>query len=131
MLAGLLWSSGAVGQPEPHGDPAMRVSDDTVQEPNAGNKRATVFFIALPENDGEQRVRVETKDATANSGSDYRQRRLTLVFQPGQTRRRVRVPIRGDGVVEGKETFSVVVKNLSGTTVVSTSRGVGTIRDND
>lgn len=131
LLAGLLSPPGALGQPGPHGDPAIRISDDTVQEPDGDGKRIAVFFVRLPNSAGEQRVRVETKDATARSGTDYRKVHSTLVFQPGETRRRVRVAIRGDGVEEKKETFFVMVRNLSGTTALSVNRGVGTIRDND
>lgn len=109
----------------------MAVTDVSVREPDPGDRRRAAFVVRMPQRTEEQRVRVNTENGTARSRTDYRTRRLTLVFAPGETRRRVKVTIRGDRAPEETETFVLTARNLTGTTVNFQGQGHGTIRDDD
>jgi hypothetical protein len=52
-----------------------------------------------------------TVDGTALAGSDYQATNGTLTFAPGQATATITVPIIGDTVQEGAETFRVVLSN--------------------
>jgi hypothetical protein len=52
-------------------------------------------------------VHFQTVNGTAVAGSDYQSVDLTLTFEPGETQKTVIVPVSGDLLNEGNETFSV------------------------
>ncbi|XP_063801033.1 sodium/calcium exchanger 1-like isoform X2 [Pseudophryne corroboree] len=63
--------------------------------------------------DGEGAVQVDyrTEDGTANAGSDYELAEGTLVFQPGETKKELRLGIIDDDVFEEDEHFYVQLSN--------------------
>lgn len=65
-----------------------------------------VFSVEL-DIEGNDPVMVDfaTRDGTARAGHDYVTRAGTLLFQPGETTKEVRVPVMGDLLDEGHETF--------------------------
>ena len=75
-------------------------------------------------------VSYATHDGTASAGSDYTAVSGTLNFAPNETSKTITIPILGDTVVEGNETFSVVLSNPSGLTL-GNSTSVVTIIDDD
>ena len=56
-------------------------------------------------------VKYATADGTATAGSDYNAASGTLTFAAGETSKTVTVAVRGDTLVEGAETFRVVLSN--------------------
>jgi subtilisin family serine protease len=68
--------------------------------------------------------------ATAGGNSDYMATSGTLTFNPGITTRSVTVTVNNDTTVEPNEVFYVNLSNPVGGTIAS-SRGTGTILDND
>jgi len=75
-------------------------------------------------------VNYSTASGSATSGSDFVGQSGSLTFLPGQTARTVSIPVNGDLLVEGHETFFV---NLSSpfNASIADSQGVGTIVNDD
>jgi Calx-beta domain-containing protein/VCBS repeat protein len=111
--------------------PNMAISDVSVTEGNTGTTNA-VFNVTLSGTTSSSIVTVnfQTAGNTATSGVDFGIVVGTLTFYPGTTTQTITVPVIGDRVFEGNETFFV---NLSGATnaVLTDSQGVGTILDDD
>jgi hypothetical protein len=103
-------ASAAVAQQEP----VVRVQGGEVREGNSGTTDS--FFDVFVSIDlrlrTEVRVDYRTVDGTARAGEDYQAASGTLVFQPGETQKRVRVSVLGDTQYEPDETFSLQLSNL-------------------
>nr|XP_043873930.1 sodium/calcium exchanger 1-like isoform X3 [Solea senegalensis] len=72
-------------------------------------------------------VDYRTEDSTANAGSDYRFTEGTVMFQPGETEKEIRVDIIDDDIFEEDEHFLV---HLSNVRVISGSAGSEGHEDN-
>jgi urease beta subunit len=73
-----------------------------------------------------------TSDASALAGSDYQAVAGTLTFNPGETTKSINVPVIGDTLYEGTETFNLRISNATNGVVGSTNySGIGTILDDD
>uniref|UniRef100_A0A8C6KBR9 Solute carrier family 8 member 1a n=1 Tax=Nothobranchius furzeri TaxID=105023 RepID=A0A8C6KBR9_NOTFU len=57
-------------------------------------------------------VDYQTEDGTANSGSDYRYTKGTVVFKPGETEKEIRIDIIDDDIFEEDEHFLVHLSNV-------------------
>jgi hypothetical protein len=116
--------------PAAPGTPALSINDVTIVEGNAGTRQA-VFTVSLL-NPSTQTVTVQyaTMNVTAQAGQDYTATSGTLTFAPGVTSRTIIVTILSDTLIEGNETFKVVLSNPVGA-VLSRSMGIGTIQDDD
>ncbi|XP_028258414.1 sodium/calcium exchanger 1a [Parambassis ranga] len=57
-------------------------------------------------------VDYRTEDGTANAGSDYRFTEGTVVFQPGETEKEIRIDIIDDDIFEEDEHFLVHLSNV-------------------
>jgi chitinase len=75
-------------------------------------------------------VNYSTADGSATAGSDYSATQGSITFALGETEKFVDVPILGDTNIEGDETFSVVLSNASGASIL-TGTGTGTIQDDE
>lgn len=73
-------------------------------------------------------VAYTTVNGTASAGSDYTARSGLLTFLPGQVRKTVWVPVKGDRLVEGHERF--YLRPTRATNAVIDGQGTGLI-DND
>ena len=109
---------------------ALSVGNTSVTEGDSGTVNAQFpVTLAAP---GFQTITVSyaTASGTATAGTDYTAVSGTLTFAPGVTSQTISVPVRGDLLSEGDETFTV---NLSGATnaTILVPQGVGTIVDND
>lgn len=67
----------------------------------------------------------------ATAGSDYTAVSGRLTFAPGETQKSVLVPIHGDRVYEGGESFSVNLQSASSGARIANGRGIVTIVDNN
>ena len=111
------------------GPPVVSVNDVTVGEA-AGT---ATFTVSLSEVLGSQvTVDFETQDDTATDGADYTGTPPTQISIPaGQTSVSQGVPILDDSLVEGDETFRVVLSNVSANASLGDATGIGTIRDDE
>ncbi len=111
----------------PSGLPELVIYDVAVAE-NAGS---AVFRVGLSgESDQAVTVAYRTSDWTATAGADYTATNGTLVFQPGETRKAIAVPVLDDSEEEGDETFTMRLSDV-GNATLGDPEGTGTIRDDD
>lgn len=110
------------------GAAALSVADAQAAEA-AG---ATLDFVVTLSRSLPDTVTVDyaTADGTATAGEDYTAEEGTLAFEPGQTRKTVRVTVLDDDHDEGEETLTLTLRNASGAYVVDDS-ATGTIRNDD
>ncbi len=108
----------------------LAVNDITVVEGDSGTNDAVFTVSAEGISHLTAIVNFATADGTANSGSDYLSRGGVLIFPPGTTARTVTVPIVGDLLNEGTETFVVNLTNAVSAQITK-AIGVGTILDDD
>ena len=107
--------------------PALTIDEVTVPE-DRGN---AVFTVGLSrQSTSTVTVGYATADGTADAGSDYTPRSGTLVFQPGQMRKTIAVPVLDDSYDEGNETFKMRLSNPRNAKL-DASEGIATITDDD
>jgi len=75
-------------------------------------------------------VHYATADGSAIQGQDYLSRAGDVTFRPGQMRKTIKVPIRGDRVQEGSETFELKL-SAPLNSVLARDTAIATILDND
>jgi len=117
--------------------PPLTISNGSIVEGNDGT-RNMVFQVELSDivpdflQTVEQTVQVSfnTADLTARAGVDYTATSGLLTFPPGTTSRQILVPILGDTVAEGNETFQIRLTNPIGASFAG-QPAVGTIIDDD
>jgi large repetitive protein len=110
----------------------IRINDASVVEGDAGQKTMS-FTISWTGSKGgaAPSVHYATADATAAAGADYTATSTTVTLSNGTCRcATVSVPVLGDTMTEGTETFAV---NLSApvNATIADAQGIGTIYDNE
>ena len=80
---------------------------------------------------GTATVGYRTANGTALAGLDYSSRNGTLTFNPGESLQTFTVPILEDTLIEGNESFLVLLTNLVGGAALSQPSATVTITDND
>ncbi|MGH3090651.1 MAG: choice-of-anchor Q domain-containing protein, partial [Rubrobacteraceae bacterium] len=110
--------------------PTLSINDKKVAEGDVGATDAT-FTVTLSKAI-DRRVTVEhaTSDRTAKASSDYRATTGGIPFAPGDKKKTITVPVKGDTLHEPDETFAVNLSNSAGA-MFSDARGKGTIKDDD
>jgi uncharacterized repeat protein (TIGR01451 family) len=108
----------------------VKVGDITVVEGSSGTQTAAFpvqlsCASALP-----VQVSYLTSDGTATAPSDYQTTLGTLVFQPGEVSKTVAVPVLGDTVNEGNETFFLNLAS-SVNAGIADAQGQATIPDDE
>src|SRR5436190_2195233 len=71
-----------------------------------------------------------TADGTALAGSDYASANGSVTFNPGETRERKSVLVKGDTTYEANETFSIAL-SAPVNAVIASGGGIGTINNDD
>ena len=106
--------------------PIIDIADANLVEPESGWK--DMNFIVSLSSPATTTITVQyaTNDGTAEAGSDYEFTAGTLTFKPGDVRKIIYVPIRGDREEEPNETFTVRLSNPFNATLGKAS-AVGTI----
>jgi subtilisin family serine protease len=107
--------------------PLLSIDDVQIVEGHSGTTYAQ-FTVSLSEAITEEvRVDYATVDATAKAGEDYQHVAGTLIFAAGPAgQQTLLVPVLGDRLHEGEETFFVDLTNAT-LVGISRSRGVGTM----
>jgi hypothetical protein len=108
----------------------LSVGDAVVAEGNAGTQYAMVHVTLDAPSNQTVSVNYATAGGTATVGGDYGSVSGTLTFARGETSKTITVPVYGDRLTEGNETFLV---NLSGAqrAGIADGRGVVTIADDE
>ncbi|MDT9190644.1 MAG: Calx-beta domain-containing protein, partial [Limnospira sp. PMC 894.15] len=111
--------------------PQISIRDTQLKEGDRGQTNAR--FVVTLDNPSPERVTVNyaTADGTATvRDRDYRRTTGRLVFQPGQTRQFIYVPVFGDTKIEPDETFTVNLSNPQNAEL-GRRRATGTILNDD
>ncbi|WP_172973517.1 Calx-beta domain-containing protein, partial [Limnospira platensis] len=111
--------------------PQITIADTQLKE--GDRDRTNARFVVTLDNPSSERVTVNyaTADGTATvRDRDYRRTAGRLVFQPGQTRQVINVPVFGDTKVEPDETFTVNLSNPQNAEL-GRRRATGTILNDD
>jgi hypothetical protein len=112
------------------GPPALRIGDAVVTEGDSGQVQMT-FTVTLESESGKLvTANFATVDNTALAGLDYTSQTGGVSFTPGTLTQNFNVPVLGDLLVEGDETFSVLLTNPVNATLAD-DEGIGTIEDNE
>jgi aryl-phospho-beta-D-glucosidase BglC (GH1 family) len=104
--------------------PSVTIADAALAEGQAGTSEL-VFTVTLSAPSTEAvTIPWSTRDGTALAGSDYRAASGSVTFAPGETRKTIAVTLLGDALVEGDESFDLVLGTPSGATLADgTARG--------
>jgi len=110
--------------------PSASVNDVQVKEGDTGFISAT-FTVTLSAASARQvEISYTTANGTAVAPDDYTTTSGVLTFAPGQVTATVSVPVRGDLLHEGDETFTLNLSSPVKATITD-AQGVGTIIDDD
>jgi peptidoglycan/xylan/chitin deacetylase (PgdA/CDA1 family) len=111
---GTLDTRGRVTRPAP----TMRISSTSVTEGRAGTTSTAELLVTL---DLPSRTPVSvdfaTADGTAVAPYDYRPRSGTLLFSPGQVRKRIVLTVNGDDFHQADHWFAVKLTKVTGATL--------------
>ena len=88
---------------------------------------AVTLDVARPE---PVTVDYATEDGTATAGEDYVGTQGGLVFAPGETAKRIEVPVLDDARDEGEETLTLRLRNAVGARIAD-AEATGTIENDD
>jgi glucose/arabinose dehydrogenase len=111
--------------------PTLAIGDAAVLEGAPATTTNAVFPVRLSAASLDA-VTVDwtTVNRTAKAGSDYTFASGRLDFAPGATARSITVAVAGDSIVEGKQSFDVVLSSPTGATLAD-GVGRGTILNDD
>jgi hypothetical protein len=113
-----------------HASDAVTVSvNDVSVDESAGTATFTVRLSGPAS--GVVTVKATTVNGTAMSGDDYASVNKTLTFEPGETQKTVALSFVDDAEIEGAETLTLKLSNLTGLAVRGANEGVGTINASD
>jgi hypothetical protein len=114
-------------------EPRISISDVSKAEGKRNQTTQFTFTVTLSAAyDQAVTVSFKTTDGTARAGDqDYVAGSGTLTFAPGETTKTITVEVKGDTKKEADETFYLDLFASSGNTLVTKSRGIGTILNDD
>lgn len=110
---------------------AISINDVALVEGSSGTSYAEITVALSQVNADVVTVDYATANATAVAGSDYNAVSGRLTFSPGIRSQIVRIPVKGDTVVETDETFFVRLANPSTNATISRNQGIVTILNDD
>ena len=111
--------------------PTISINNRKIKE---GDDKETKmeFTVSLnAKTDRTVKVGYATKDKTATAGEDYQEKRGTIVFEPGETKQTISIPIMGDKDKEKNENFEVVLSKAKNAILGTNKKGIGTIKNDD
>jgi probable HAF family extracellular repeat protein len=114
-------------------EPRISISDVRKKEGKQGQTTLFVFTVTLSAAyDQPVTLSFQTADGTATvRDSDYVAQASTQTFNPGETTKTLTIVVNGDGKKEADETFFVDLFGNSSNALISKSRGIGTILNDD
>lgn len=110
--------------------PSISIANASASEGDSGSTSMSFAVTLDVPTTATVMVQYATSPGSASAGSDYVTTSGTLLFAPGVTTQNVVVPILGDTLVEGNETFAVTLTSPTNATL-GTSTATGTIVDDD
>jgi hypothetical protein len=113
-------------------EPRISITDVSKLEGKKGQTTLLTFTIMLSAPyDKPVTMSFTTTNRTAKSGNDYTAKTGTLTFAPGRTTKTITITVNGDGKKEAAEVFYLDLFGKSSNSLFTTSRGIGTILNDD
>lgn len=114
-------------------EPRISISDVSKSEGKKGKTTLFTFTVTLSAAyDQAVTMSYRTANGTATtSDNDYIAKTGTLTFAPGEWSRTITIEVKGDSKKEANETFYVDLFGLSGNSLFTKNRGLGTIVNDD
>jgi hypothetical protein len=113
-------------------EPRITIGDVTRSEGQRGQTAFTFTMTLSAAYDVPVTVNYATADGTATvADHDYQAQSGTLTFNPGETTKTITFVVNGDKKREADETLFVELLGSSGNALITKSRGVGTILNDD
>jgi hypothetical protein len=114
-------------------EPRIFIGDVARYEGKKGQTTLITFAVTLSAAyDQPVTLSFKTTDSTAKtSDKDYVARTGTLTFAPGETTKTITIVVNGDNKREADESFYLDLFGNSSNSLVTKSRGVGTILNDD
>jgi trimeric autotransporter adhesin len=112
--------------------PRITISDVTKAEGKNGSSTSVTFTVSLSAAyDQPVTVSYRTVNGTATAGSDYTSTSGSVTFAPGETTKTITIQVKGDNKRESNETFYLELFNNSSNSLLTRTRGIGTILNDD
>jgi hypothetical protein len=112
-------------------EPGITINDVSKAEGKKGNTSFTFTVSLSAAYDQPVTVSYRTVNGTATAGSDYTSASGTLTFAAGQTTKTIAIQVKGDNTRESDETFYLDLFNNSSNSLLSRTRGIGAILNDD
>jgi probable HAF family extracellular repeat protein len=114
-------------------EPRIRISDVSKSEGRKGKSTQFTFTITLSASyDQPVTISYRTVDGSANTSDvDYIAKTDTLTFKPGETQKTITITVKGDSKKEANEEFYVELFGNSSNSLLTKSRGIGSILNDD
>jgi Tol biopolymer transport system component len=106
--------------------PSLTIEDTTVVEGDAGSTSARFTVSLSPA--GSQTATVDYATSLGSS-ADYTTTNGTLTFTPGQTTQVISVPIVGDTIPEGTDSFTMTLSGATGASIIKISARATIVND--
>jgi sugar lactone lactonase YvrE len=112
--------------------PLVAVGDVEVDEGEAGTGTVATVGLTLSAPSGlPAAVWLATEDGTASVGSDFDAVAARVEIPPGETSATLAVPIRGDRIGEGRETFGVALSEAADCRLARASAAIVIVDDDE
>ncbi|MGJ3250408.1 MAG: Calx-beta domain-containing protein [Elainellaceae cyanobacterium] len=108
----------------------ISVDDLTVVEGSGSSASAFATVALSGPSDVTVMVEFSTADVSARAGQDYQAVNGTLEFKPGETQKRIEIPIVADTEDEPDEEFQIILRNAHNAEIAD-GEAIGTILDDD
>jgi hypothetical protein len=114
-------------------EPRIRISDVSKSEGRKGKSTQFTFTITLSASYVQPvTISYRTVDGSANTSDvDYIAKTDTLTFKPGETQKTITITVKGDSKKEANEEFYVELFGNSSNSLLTKSRGIGSILNDD
>lgn len=112
-------------------EPSLSIDDVTLKPEGDSGTTNAVFTVSLSAvSSSDVTVDFATADGTATEGDDYTATNGSLTIPAGATSANIEVPVLGDTLEEGNETFVVTLSNPANAAIAD-GEGTATIIDDD
>lgn len=114
-------------------EPRISISDVTKSEGKKGQTTLFTFTVTLSATyDQTVTMSFQTVNGTATTrNNDYVAKSGTITFLPGDTTKTITIEVKGDSKKESNETFYLDLFGNSSNSLITKSRGIGTILNDD
>ncbi|MFM7129943.1 MAG: Calx-beta domain-containing protein, partial [bacterium] len=94
--------------------PGLRVTDTTINEPTGSSSILNINVVLTQPSTLPVTVDYATANDSATSPADYNATTGSIVFQPGETTKSIKIVIKGDSIYELTEKFQFVLSSAVG-----------------